>query len=132
MDGKSMFPALLPGDQIIVKKIPLRLIKIGDIMVYKVPSSLKKRLIVHRVVGNLTIRKKILFFTIGDLGYNPDVVSSKEIIGIAVARIRNNEITEICRKITFLCSLELRLRFLLYGLRSCLGNIVKRILRVSP
>ena len=57
VDSYSMLPTLSPGDKIIVRFVPVSLLKRGDIIVYK-----KNILIVHRLV------KKIfhLLFTKGD------------------------------------------------------------------
>jgi len=61
VESYSMQPALMPGDKILVKFVPVDDLHRGDIVVYK-----RDIFIVHRLVGKFISVLGVIFFTKGD------------------------------------------------------------------
>jgi len=82
----SMSPQINPGDVIIDKRINTEDIRLGDIVTYRVNSTM---LVTHRVVNVLNKDDKLTFETKGDANNSPDdkFVTEKQIIGKYIFRI---------------------------------------------
>lgn len=81
--GYSMFPVLMPGDELIVSKRALQDIRKGDIVVVAYSS----KTVGHRVVA---IRNKEVVTRGDNCKSNDPVVSCENIVGVVVSYVRNN------------------------------------------
>lgn len=81
----SMRPYLEPGDLIIDKEVDAEEIKVGDVVTFKVGSSI----VTHRVVEVLNDGGKLLFRTRGDANNTDDggLTESRNIIGKVVLEV---------------------------------------------
>lgn len=85
--GYSMFPWINPSDKILIKKVPVERIKIGDIIV--IHSEEAKVFVAHRVIR---IQREIdgkSFLTKGDfLFFTDELIKEKEVIGKVIEIIK--------------------------------------------
>ncbi|HYF75353.1 MAG TPA: signal peptidase I [Candidatus Nitrosocosmicus sp.] len=81
----SMRPYLQPGDMIVDRIVKAEEIKVGDVVTYKIGSSL----VTHRVTEVLTEDSKILLMTRGDANNTDDgkPITEEQLIGKVVSRI---------------------------------------------
>lgn len=84
----SMKPAILPGDIILVKKVPLWQIGSREVIAFKDPNG-SNRIITHRIAAYRYENNQLVFFTQGDANSMIDdwKVSKAAIIGKMFLRI---------------------------------------------
>lgn len=88
--GSSMFPALLSGDRVLVKKSAFADLNVGDIIVWS-DDSLNH--VAHRIVSMDGSATTPVITTKGDLQLGPDpAVESDRVIGKLVAVLRGGEV----------------------------------------
>jgi signal peptidase I len=86
--GHSMFPILKNGDTVFIKKIPVNLLKRGDIVVYRSTS----KMIAHRILFIQNKNNQIRLITKGDsLILIDKAVSETDYIGKITAFQRKNK-----------------------------------------
>ena len=83
-NGLSMFPFLLPSDILRVKPVSPQSLKRGQIVVYE----LNQKIISHRYIK--TVNEMIICKGDGLIHYDAPV-SNKNLLGVVVARTRNNK-----------------------------------------
>jgi signal peptidase I len=85
--SESMVPALSRGDLVLIERIAPDQIKVGDIIVYKVPQVFQTKYgyapkVCHRVIRIDTSQKELSFRTKGDAaGEDPFMVIPQDIVG---------------------------------------------------
>jgi hypothetical protein len=88
--GTSMFPVLLSGDKVLVKKSSLEELSAGDIIVWS-DESLKR--VAHRILSMEGSANPPLITTKGDMRLGPDApVEFDRVIGKIVAVLRDGEV----------------------------------------
>ncbi len=88
VEGFSMFPFLVEGDEVIIEKVPIQDLKIGEIVTY----IRDEMLIVHRIKRIDGVSNKMIFVTQGDnLNHEDLPVMEKEIIGRVRTVIRGEK-----------------------------------------
>jgi signal peptidase I len=93
----SMFPALRRGDVVIVNRIDLKEIRVGDIVVQRGRGAH----LVHRVIRKMRRKDDTAILTKGDLCLFPDnPAGSEKVIGKVVKVFRNNH--QVCRDSWFI------------------------------
>lgn len=91
LTGTSMFPALLSGDKVVVKKTSLEDLRAGDIIVW---SGEFLQRVAHRIVSIDTSVTPPLITTKGDLRLDEDSpVEFDRVLGKIVAVLRDGKIT---------------------------------------
>lgn len=88
--GASMFPVLLSGDKVLVKRSLLEELSVGDIIVWS-DDSLKR--VAHRILSMDVSATPPLITTKGDRGMGPDSpVKFDRVMGKIVAVLREGEV----------------------------------------
>jgi signal peptidase I len=85
--GRSMWPTLDEGMQILVEKIKPKDIKLGEIILYRKENSL----VVHRVMRIFHKDNKNFFITKGDHGVIIDTVPEEHLFGIITVAFHEKE-----------------------------------------
>ncbi len=94
--GWSMFPALLPGDTLIIEQTDSGAICPGDIVLF----GRDGRFVVHRVVAKMAVEQSIQ--TRGDAMPRKDPpVSDRELLGKVVSIVRNGKCLKPRSKLNF-------------------------------
>lgn len=87
--GASMFPVLISGDKVLVKKSSLEELSIGDIIVWAKNS---KEWVAHRIISLDTSSTPALITTKGDLYYQADPpIEFNQVLGKVVAVLQDGE-----------------------------------------
>jgi len=87
--GPSMFPLLLSGDKVLVKKCSLEELSIGDIVVW---SEQPEKWVAHRIISWVRSSVPPLIVTKGDLYYQADPpIEFDRILGKVVAVLQDGE-----------------------------------------
>ncbi|MCB4792841.1 MAG: signal peptidase I [Elusimicrobia bacterium] len=83
--GSSMLFLISPGDNLIIKNVNPKLIKIGDIIAWKDPYC-KDANIAHRIIYKTLNKNGALFLTKGDFNFLPDkkYVAQEHVLGKVV------------------------------------------------
>jgi signal peptidase I len=90
VSGGSMFPVLLSGDKVLVKKSSLEDLHIGDIVVWLDPVE---GLVAHRIVSIHGSTTPPTVTTKGDVSFDPDSpVDLDRVIGKIVAVLRDGQV----------------------------------------
>lgn len=90
VSGGSMFPVLLSGDKVLVKKSSIEDLRIGDIVVWLDPIE---GLVGHRIVSIQGSATPPTITTKGDVSYDPDSpVEMERVLGKIVAVLRDREV----------------------------------------
>lgn len=81
----SMRPYLQPGDMIVDKQAEAEEVKVGDVITYKVGSSI----VTHRVVGIVAEDGKLAFVTRGDANNSEDgkPIKEEQLVGKVIFKI---------------------------------------------
>jgi signal peptidase I len=88
--GSSMFPALLSGDRVLVKKSPLEDLNVGDIILWS-DDALNR--VAHRIVSIDVSSTPPLITTKGDLTFDEDPpVEFERVMGKIVAVLRDGKV----------------------------------------
>lgn len=88
--GTSMFPVLLSGDKVLVKKILPEELSVGDIVVW---SNNSREWIAHRIISLDTSSTPALITTKGDLYYQADPpIAVDRILGKVMAVLQDGEL----------------------------------------
>jgi len=77
MTGRSMEPAIMPGEKVLVEKVPAEAISIGDVITFKSGRNL----VTHRVIGKFRTNEGIEFLEKGDKNILPGRVKDSEVLG---------------------------------------------------
>ena len=104
VNGWSMYPALRPGDILLVDSSPSSRVRPGTIVVFQVPD--KNELVVHRVTGTRINEGRQWYMTRGDNNrHTEEKVSPEWIVGTASHRINRKGVGEITRvqELFYLC-----------------------------
>lgn len=90
VSGVSMFPVLMSGDKVLVKRSSLEDLSVGDIIVWSDGSD---GYVAHRIVSFDTSSTPALITTKGDVLHQPDwPVEFTVVVGKVVAALRNGEL----------------------------------------
>lgn len=90
VSGVSMFPVLLSGDKVLVKRSSFEELSVGDIIVW---SDGADEYVAHRIVSLDTSSNPALITTKGDVLHQPDApVEFTVVLGKVVAALRNGEL----------------------------------------
>jgi signal peptidase I len=90
--GFSMWPFLRPGQKLIIKKVSLRDLRIGDIILYKVDNQL----ICHRLLKITTGERENLLYVCGDNSATlPELVTEEMFLGKAIGALRNGKMVNL-------------------------------------
>ena len=103
--GKSMQPAVLDGDVLIVEPVDAAVIKIGDIILYQAEAHL----IAHRVKSIEKNENFYAFLLCGDASFSYDEpVYADQILGKAIAIERDERtINPYCLAYRFICRVRI-------------------------
>jgi len=83
--GFSMWPFIKQGERLIIKKIPIGDLKIGDIILYRKDNQL----ICHRLIKRIGDEKGYLLYTRGDNSSQFDSLSEEMFLGKAIGILKN-------------------------------------------
>lgn len=91
--GFSMWPFIRAGEKLIIKKTPIKDLKLGDIILF----TDGKAKVCHRLIKKIRCNGKYILYTRGDnLKRSTDPVTEEMYIGKAIVRIKaNNKIVAI-------------------------------------
>ena len=93
--GFSMWPFLRPGEKILVKRIPVEDLRIGDIILYRVTSQV----VCHRLVKKIKDKGKYLLYARGDNSdSSPELINEKMLLGKAVGILRNGKMINLAAR----------------------------------
>ena len=85
--GFSMWPFLRPGEKLIIKKVPLKDLRVGDIILYKMNGEM----ISHRLVKKVWHENRYIFFTKGDASFTlSEPIIEEAFLGKVVGLVRND------------------------------------------
>lgn len=88
--GSSMFPVLLSGDRVLVKKSPLDDLNVGDIILWTDDASNR---VVHRIVSIDPSATPPLLITKGDLTFDEDPpIACDRVLGKIMAVLRDQKV----------------------------------------
>jgi signal peptidase I len=82
--GFSMWPFIRPGERLIIKKIPIEDLKIGDIILYRKDNQL----VCHRLIKRIGDKKGYLLYTRGDNSSQFDSLSEEMFLGKAIGILK--------------------------------------------
>lgn len=117
-NGWSMWPFLKPGTKLLVNRVPIDKLRVGDIILYRQD----KQTVCHRLVKKVKAAKECLLYVRGDNALSlPECITEKMLTGKAVGIIRNNRIISLT---------GMRRRFLHWIIVPA-APLVKRILSVG-
>lgn len=85
MTGRSMEPAIMPGEKILVEKVSAKVIRVGDVIAFK----FGRNLVTHRVIGKFRTNEGIEFLEKGDKNILPGRVKDSDVLG-KVIRVKDN------------------------------------------
>lgn len=90
--GFSMWPFLRPGRKVVVKRVPINDLKIGDIILYRLDNEL----ICHRLLRKCTDNNKSLLYARGDNSRGfPQVVTEEMFLGKVTGALRSGKIINL-------------------------------------
>jgi len=89
--GFSMWPFIKQGERLIIKKIPIGDLKIGDIILYRKDNQL----VCHRLIRRIGDEKGYLLYTRGDNSSQFDSLSEEMFSGKVIATIRNGKVLNL-------------------------------------
>lgn len=90
--GYSMWPFLKQGERVIVKKVPLEELKIGDIILYRENGQL----VCHRLVKKIRSRDRHLLYARGDNSLSSSsLVEEGSYEGRAAGVLKNGKIIDL-------------------------------------
>jgi len=88
VSGFSMWPFLRPGQKLVIKKISMGDLKIGDIVLYMANNQL----VCHRLVKKVIDKKKNVFYVRGDNSLSLSEPLQKEMfLGKVMGALRNGK-----------------------------------------
>ena len=88
-NGWSMWPFLRGKEKLIVKKISISDLRVGDLMLYKAD----KNLICHRLVKKTQDKNRYIIYARGDASLGlPDLVKEEMFLGKVIGVVKNNKI----------------------------------------
>jgi len=92
VSGFSMWPFLKPGKKLVVKKVSVGDLKIGDIILYRANSQL----VCHRLLKKSTDKNKNLLYTRGDnSGGLLQLVTEEMFLGKVIGALRNGKMINL-------------------------------------
>jgi len=90
--GFSMWPFLKSGERLVVKKMPIKELKIGDIILYRGNNQL----VCHRLIKKVKTKERCLLYARGDnSNYSPELVTEEIFLGKAISIIKNGKIISL-------------------------------------
>lgn len=90
--GFSMWPFLRAKDKLVIKKVQIKELKIGDLILY----HLNNQKICHRIVEKIISKDKYLIYARGDNNSKPGTqITADMLIGKGIGIIRNGRITNL-------------------------------------
>lgn len=87
-DGTDIYP--FRGDILLVKKVPIETIKVGDVIVFNTSNDKSDPPVVHRVIATWESNGEYFFETNGDNNVGPDFIfetTGNDVLGVVVFRI---------------------------------------------
>ena len=88
--GVSMWPFLSSGQKLIIKRVPVDKLRVGDIIIYKMKDSPP---VCHRLVSIKKSAGKRSLYCRGDASfYPPELVENDMVLGRASGVVKNNRI----------------------------------------
>lgn len=90
-EGYSMWPFLRPGRKLIIKKVPLQTLNIGDIILFRK----SEQLVCHRLVKKIKLGNGLLLYARGDNSLSlPEAVNEDKFLGKAIGLLKNGRIID--------------------------------------
>ena len=90
--GFSMWPFLRGGEKLLIKRTPLKHLKVGDIIIYRANNQL----VCHRLIGKAKEKDKYLLYVRADSSVcSPEPVTEEMFLGQAVSIIQNGKIISL-------------------------------------
>ena len=90
--GFSMWPFIKQGDRLIVKKISIDSLRVGDVILYRSGD----KLVCHRLVRKIKHKGKYLLYARGDNGlYASELVRDEMVNGKVTGVFRGNKIIDL-------------------------------------
>lgn len=90
--GFSMWPFLKAGEKLIIKKVPVEKVRVGDLILYR--SG--KEYVCHRLVKKKISSQQALLYVRGDNSQSPPAAINRQMfVGKAVGLVRENSIINL-------------------------------------
>lgn len=90
--GVSMRPFLKGEEKLIVRRMPISDLKLGDLVLYKSDNQL----VCHRLVKKVRNNDGYLIYSRGDVSFGPaELVKEEMFLGKVIGIIKNNKITNL-------------------------------------
>lgn len=84
--GFSMWPFLKGGERVIIKKIPIEILSIGDIILYR----RKDLIICHRLIKKNKNKQNWMLYARGDNSLGFEFITEQMFLGRVIGILRNN------------------------------------------
>ena len=92
VSGFSMWPFLIPGQKLVVKRVSVGDLKIGDIILYQANNQL----VCHRLLRRTIDKKKNLLYASGDnSGSLSELVTEEMFLGKAIGILKNGKMINL-------------------------------------
>jgi len=115
--GLSMWPSLKGEEKLIVKKVPLSNLKIGDLLVYRS----KEKIICHRLIKKVKDKNRYIIYARADASLGlPELVKEEMLLGKVIGILKNNKIIYVDKPIQRLIN---RIILLLSPLINFMGKV---------
>ena len=82
--GFSMWPFIKQGEKLIIKKVPIEDLRVGDIILYRKDNQL----VCHRLIKRIGDEKGYLLYTRGDNSSQFDSLSEEMFLGKAIGILK--------------------------------------------
>ncbi len=92
--GFSMWPFIRQQEKLIIKKLPIEDLRIGDIILYQANSQM----VCHRLIRKVRNRENYLLYARGDNSSNLEPVTEEMFLGKAIGVIKNRKTVNLCTK----------------------------------
>lgn len=90
--GFSMWPFLKPGQKLVIKKVPIRDLRVGDIILYRANNQL----VCHRLLKKTIDKKRNLFYVRGDNSLSlPELLQEEMFLGKVIGTLKNGKMINL-------------------------------------
>jgi signal peptidase I len=90
--GFSMWPFLRTREKLVIKKICIEDLKVGDIILYRANNQL----VLHRLVKKIKDKERCLIYSRGDSSSSPpELVTEQMYLGKAIGILRNGKMSDL-------------------------------------
>ena len=91
-NGFSMWPFLKPGQKLVIKKMPIRDLRAGDIILYRANNQL----VCHRLLKKTIAKGKTLLYARGDNSASlPQFVIEEMFLGKVIGALKNGKMINL-------------------------------------